>query len=92
MITSLFMVLSKLSHMNGSVLLPMVNYSLGGDGGTTVIGVKNRASTQVHAGAWLRSPPHKSLETTCLIPKEPARNNSKRNATKTRDTDLGRSG
>ena len=28
----------------GSVLLPMVNYSLGGDGGTTVIGVKNRAS------------------------------------------------
>ena len=28
----------------GSVLLPMVDYSLGGDGGITVIGVKNRAS------------------------------------------------
>ena len=28
----------------GSVLLPMVDYSLGGDGGMTVIGVKNRAS------------------------------------------------
>ena len=28
----------------GSVLLPMVDYSLGGDGGATVIGVKNRAS------------------------------------------------
>ena len=28
----------------GSVLLPMVDYSLGGDGGMTVIGVKNIAS------------------------------------------------
>ena len=28
----------------GSVLLPMVDYSLGGDGGATVIGVKNHAS------------------------------------------------
>ena len=28
----------------GSVLLPMVDYSLGGDGGMTVIGVKNYAS------------------------------------------------
>ena len=28
----------------GSVLLPKVDYSLGGDGGMTVIGVKNRAS------------------------------------------------
>ena len=28
----------------GSVLLPMVDYSLGGDGGMTVIGVKNCAS------------------------------------------------
>ena len=28
----------------GNVLLPMVDYSLGDDGGMTVIGVKNRAS------------------------------------------------
>ena len=28
----------------GSVLLPLVDHSLGGDGGMMVIGVKNRAS------------------------------------------------